>query len=101
MHEFHLVDGGTRALVVTRNRHTNLSLEESATVGYRGHCTVRADGIREVDITVDPPQITFDWLGIDHLPLSESVKTKTPEKIQEVCAKDWDIQYVSVLMRMT
>lgn len=92
MHEFQLVQDGTRALGATRNRHTNMSLEESATVGFKGHCVVRADGFREVDITVDPPRITFDWLGIDHLPLSESVKTKSPGKVKEVCSKDWDIQ---------
>ena len=87
MHEFNIVEDGTRALAVTRNRWTNMSLEESKTVGYDGHCVVRADGIREIDITVEPPKITWDWLGIDHIPLKDSVKHKTPEQIKEVCGR--------------
>ena len=90
MHEFNVVDNGTRALAVTRNRWTALSIEESRTVGYEGNCIVRADGIKEVDITVDPPKILFEWIGIEHIPLKESMKN--PTKIYDLCSDDWDIQ---------
>lgn len=53
-----------------------------------------ADGFKEVDITVDPPRILFEWIGIENLPLKESVIHRPVEKIKEACEKNWDIQYV-------
>lgn len=90
MHEFNVIENGSRALAATRHRHTELSLETSRTVGFEGRCKVRADGIKEIDITVDPPRILFEWVGIDHIPLSESVKF--PEKTNDKCSGNWDIQ---------
>ena len=96
MHEFHVIRDGTRALTITRNRNTSMSLEESRTVGYDGHCMVQADGFKEIDITVDPAQVLFEWTGIDHLDLKDSlikIHNRTTEHIKEVCEKDWDIHH--------
>ena len=92
MHEFNVVENGTRALAATRNRFTKLSLEKSRTVGFEGNCSVRADGLKEIDITVDPPRTVFEWIGIDHIPLNDSWPAKHPDSVDKKCSDDWDIQ---------
>ena len=65
---------------------------------------VKADGVKEVDITVDPPRILFEWTGIDHLELKDSlikVNNRTTAKMKELCESDWDIQYVTFRILMT
>lgn len=93
MHEFNIVDNGTRVLVTTRDEPVKVSREESLTVGFEGNCTIRADGIKELDITTDPPKILFEWTGIEHIPLIDSVKKESKPK--EDCKRrgGWDIQY--------
>ena len=67
------------------------------TVGYEGNCGVAADGFMEVDITVDPPRVLFEWIGIEHIPLIETYNNmmkekQNSEKINELCNDNWDIQ---------
>lgn len=97
MHEFHVIENGKRALTLTRDHWRELSLEESKTVGFEGRCKVMADGIEELDITVDPPRVLFKWVGIEHIPLNHSVQHYKQERVNEECSGNWDIQYASLL----
>lgn len=89
MHEFRLVEGGTRALVTWKEGMT-LSRERSKTMGFDGECKVFAMGLQEFDITVDPPQLLTKWRAIDHMPANESVKR--PDKIDKKCSGRLDIK---------
>lgn len=89
-HEFNVVDNGTRALVLTAYRHVRLSTEKSATQGFVGNCEVEHNGMMELDITVDPPKVLFEWNGLDHISLDET--TQRPSNITVLCSGEWDIQ---------
>jgi hypothetical protein len=89
MHEFRLVEGGTRALV-TWKEGMKLSVERSKTMGFDGECKVFAMGLQEFDITVDPPKLLTKWRAIDHMPANESVKR--PDKIDKHCRGRLDIK---------
>ena len=90
MHEFNVVRNGSRALAATNEPHKKLSVEMSKTVGFEGKCEATVDGMKELDITVDPPRILFEWIGIDHMPLKESIIR--PDKIESLCKHNLDIK---------
>jgi hypothetical protein len=90
MHEFNVVEHGSRVLVATKEEHMKLSTELSKTVGYFGRCEITADGIKEVDLTVDPPRTIFEWRAIDHMPLKESIMR--PHEIERLCTHNLDIK---------
>lgn len=90
MHEFNVVAHGSRALVATKQEHMKLSVEESKTIGFDGRCEVTADGIMELDLTSDPPQVVFEWRGLDHMPVSESINR--PDQIDKLCTKNLDLK---------
>lgn len=87
MHEFNVLQNGSRALVFTKEDDKKVS---GKAVGFDGYCTVEAQGIKELDITVDPPRTVFEWDGTDHIGLDE-----TPvygSDINEKCTHNWGIQ---------
>ena len=90
MHEFNVVENGTRALVFTKEIKQKVSVEGSKVVGYNGQCEVMGQGIKELDITVDPPKSVFEWTGIDHIGLDEV--TYTPGEVNNMCIHNWDVQ---------
>lgn len=90
MHEFKVVDHGRRVLVATKEERYELSVEMSKTIGFDGRCRVTADGFQDIDMSVEPPQVKFEWRGIDHMPLSEAVMR--PEKVDKLCSHNWDIK---------
>ena len=88
MHDFNFVEHGARVLMATKKEHMKLSIELSKTVGYFGECEVTADGIKEVDLTDDPPRNVFEWCAIDHMPLRESIIR--PQEIERLCTHNLD-----------
>jgi hypothetical protein len=48
------------------------------------------DGMEELDVTVDPPRTVFEWRGIDHMLLNESIMR--PDEIEKLCTKNLDIK---------
>lgn len=90
MHEFNVVQNGTRALVFTKETHQKVSTEKSMAVGFNGQCDVMGQGIKELDITVDPPKSVFEWIGTDHIGLDEV--TYTPGSFSNMCTRNWDVQ---------
>ena len=91
MHDFNVVDGGDRALVLTKNIGYEVSREMSEVVGFDGNCSVRADGLKELDITGPDAKTIFAWNGTDHIGLDET--TFNRGSIEDMCNKNWDIQY--------
>lgn len=90
MHEFNIIDNGRRVLVATKEERYPLSLETSRTIGFDGRCKVTADGFQDIDISVEPPRVMFEWRGIDHMDLEEAVMR--PEKVEKLCSHNWDIK---------
>ena len=89
MHEFNVVAHGSRVLVATKHERMKLSIEMSKPVGFDGRCEVTADGIMELDITGDSLRTVFDWRGLDHMPLSESINR--PDEIDRLCTHNLDL----------
>ena len=87
-HEFNVIENGSRALALTKEEFKKLSAAESKIAGHDGECKVNAQGLIELDITVDPPKTLFEWKAIDHIGLNET----TFETAN--CTNNWDIQYV-------
>ena len=94
MHDFNVVEDGTRALVLTKDAATRVSRKKSQVVGFNGRCLVRGDGMKYLDITTSPPKELFSWNGTDHIGLDETVVHIDNNPIEELCtdATKWDIQ---------
>lgn len=94
MHDFNVVEDGTRALVLTKDGETYLSKEKSATVGFDGECRVRGDGLKYLDITTLPPKILMSWNTTNHIDLDETVMHENHDPINVLCsdADKWDLQ---------
>ena len=88
-HEFHIVDNGTKALVVWTDRE-EIEEEESAKVGFQGRCEVDCNGINEFD--VETWERTFTWSscrdGEGNIGLDES--TLNGGSIENKCRRNWD-----------
>lgn len=95
MHEFNVVDNGTRALVFTKHDKTRTSQEMAEAVGVHKECSVMGQGVKELDITVDPPRTLFEWWGVDHIGLDET--TVIPNDINNACDHDWDVHHFNSL----
>lgn len=74
MHDFQLVDNGTRALYLTRIP-TKATLKESKKVKYDGRCIVEYTGIQERDLATG--NITFNWNPEGQIGLDESTVKKS------------------------
>jgi hypothetical protein len=94
MHDFNVVEDGTRALVLTKDGATYLSREVSAKVGFDGNCLVRGDGFKYLDITTSPAKILMSWNGTNHIGLEETTLGENHDPMDELCsdADKWDIQ---------
>ena len=94
MHDFNVVEDGTRALVLTKDSAVKLSREKSKVVGFNGKCLVKGDGLKYLDITTLPPKILVEWNGTDHIGLDETVVHSKSKPIDLLCTDDakWDIQ---------
>ena len=90
MHDLNVVDNGKRALVLTKDTHKPLSKEMSKAVEFDGNCSVRADGLKELDISGSKTKTVFEWNGTDHIGLEET--TFHRGTIDKMCNNNWDIQ---------
>ena len=91
MHDFEVVDNGTKALYLTR-RLKETSIENSRRVGFRGHCYVEFTGFEERDLATG--EITFQWNPENKIDLDET--TLRTRRIKNICTGDpWDYLWVS------
>ena len=91
MHDFNIVQNGTRALVLTKEIEKSVSRKKAKAVGLN-KCMVHEDGIKYLGIsTPGEPQVLFSWNGTDHIGLDET--TFRPRPIREMCSKHWDIHH--------
>lgn len=70
-HEFHVVENGTRALIV-RSNGRSMSPEESQKVGLEGEVRIASDGIAELDVTKDGWPSVFEWNSKGQIDVDES-----------------------------
>ena len=97
-HEFHVVEDGTKALVVYTDMK-KASEEESRSVGVEGRCQVACNGINEYDVKTW--ESTFTWSscaeededgksirGEGHIALDES--TLNGGIMEKKCRHNWD-----------
>lgn len=70
MHDFQIVDNGTRALYL--NHETTENMHNARVAGYTGGpCKVSYNGIEEQDIATG--EITFSWNSFNQIALEESI----------------------------
>lgn len=70
MHDFQIVDNGTRALYL--NHEITNNMRNAREAGYTGGpCTVSHNGIEEQDI--ETGEITFSWNSLNNIGLDESI----------------------------
>ncbi|KAK3696303.1 hypothetical protein LTR37_018039 [Vermiconidia calcicola] len=94
MHEFHVVDNGTKALYFY-DKVYNLTAEQSQAIGFtEWNCPIKDNYIRELDVTNDWETV-FDWSLAEHVDLQESSKTANP--VEDRCSKNWDLFHVNSL----
>jgi len=84
MHDFNVVENGTRALQMNIHRY-KASAEESAAVGFDGQCKAITSGFKEYDTATW--EVLFEWDGADRIPINESY-------LQPSCKKRWDFMSV-------
>ena len=80
IHDFNVVQNGTRALAMTVENY-RASVAESRTVGFNGQCQVSTTGFDEYDTTTW--EKTFAWSAQKHITINESYTD--PE-----CMHSWD-----------
>jgi hypothetical protein len=85
-HEFHFVDGGTKALVVWSVAKTYNASETMEMLGVDMPCQVACDGINEFDVATW--ESSFSWSSCDHIGLDES--TYKTDFIPKMCNGKWD-----------
>ncbi|KAK5163562.1 uncharacterized protein LTR77_010511 [Saxophila tyrrhenica] len=94
MHEFHIVENGTKALFFYDQRR-NVTQEQSRAIGWmNGNCTVNDNLFHELDVANDF-QPTFTWSSAEHVGLYES--SKVENSLQERCSDFWDFIHVNSL----
>ena len=85
MHDFNLVDNGTRALAL-HNNHKDVPQEKLAFSDYDGDCRARFTGFEVLDTKTW--ELMFTWSPYDHINMGES--TKTDRSIKNMCRNTWD-----------
>lgn len=71
MHEFHLVENGTRALYFY-DEDMRATKEQSRSIGYmKGRCSIKNNLISELDVT-NGFEPVFNWSAAAHIGLHES-----------------------------
>lgn len=97
MHEFSVIENGTRALVLV-DHLGKPTLDETREIGYFNNdqlCKTNFDGFREVDL--ETGETIFEWSSKGHISLTEG--TYKEGTIIQMCTGelgyDWDLLYVS------
>ena len=85
MHEFNIVDNGTRLLLM-RTVGKKTTRENSASIDFDGKCNVRFYGFEERDGTTLEP--VFTWLSEGVVPLDDSSAVQNP--VKKRCSDGWD-----------
>ncbi|KAK5168454.1 uncharacterized protein LTR77_007024 [Saxophila tyrrhenica] len=80
MHDFNVVENGTRALSMNLHRY-EASLEESKAVGCDEPYDVLTSGFKEYDTATW--EVLFEWNAMDHIPITESY-------LETKCNNRWD-----------
>lgn len=71
MHEFHLVENGTKALYFY-DEDMKATKEQSRSIGYmRGRCSIKNNLIAELDVANGFERV-YDWSAAAHIGLHES-----------------------------
>lgn len=97
MHEFNLIDDGTRALMGFPQDYSATRVNNE---NYTGPCKIGWQGFKEVDVNTGEVYFEFNTQG--HIDPAESnyvpksVKTNTWE---DKCATDWDITHINAVDR--
>lgn len=94
MHEFNIVENGSRALTLHRNL-TYASRAQTKELGVHGKCSIAAHFLRESDITGNASRTIFEWHMLDHIPLSES--TNLNDTVDVICKHNWDFLHANSL----
>ena len=87
MHEFNLIEDGSRALTVTSTEYRS-TVEQALAVGLKsGTCRSLWKGIQELDTVTSEP--VFSWDARDHIGLDETTYITGP--VEKMCKHNWDI----------
>lgn len=95
MHDFNVIANGERALVLTKNTHKVIPSPWAKSVGVDGGCSVRADGLKELDISGAETKLVFEWNGTDHIGADET--TFVPHEYEKMCDGSWDIHHFNAV----
>jgi hypothetical protein len=91
MHEFNVIENGTRALMLTHTED-GATKEASKKVGFDGLCDAKYAGFREVDVESSGAQdVVFEWDARHHIGLDETTYRKYDGSIEQQCKRGWDI----------
>lgn len=95
MHEFNLIEDGSRALLFFHN-FTQVSKAESATVGFDGRCNVMSHTIEEADTSDwENWKPVFKWNMLDHISVNES--TMGRDQIDQKCSNKYDFLHANAV----
>ena len=89
MHAFHVIDDGTRALVINGGS-CNTTKEISQQVGFNGSCFVEYQRFRELNHETPDSRPLFEWNARDWIGLDESTYRKYDGTIDSMCTMGWD-----------
>lgn len=93
MHEFHIVDSGTRALVFY-DQDIHVTRERSRAIGFmRGNCTVRNNLFRELNVENGFEQL-YSWSGEEQIGLYES--SEVEKTLYERCTQVSRPEYIEI-----
>ena len=95
MHDFNVIANGERALVLTKETHKVIPEPWAESVGVDGGCSVRADGLKELDISGPETKVVFEWNGTDHIGADET--TFRPHNFKKMCKSNWDIHHFNAI----
>ncbi|KAK3710114.1 hypothetical protein LTR37_010545 [Vermiconidia calcicola] len=94
MHEFNLIEDGSRVLQVISTEHES-TVEQAKAIGLGKNetCNSLWKGIQEVDTLTSEP--VFTWDARDHLGLDEV--TYMPGPYERMCQHNWDILHLNAV----
>jgi hypothetical protein len=80
MHEFNIIDGGERALVIaTRTQSANESTLNIGMQDWQEDQLIDSYGFQEVEVRTG--RTLFEWWALDHVPVSDTQVTKHKKKL--------------------
>lgn len=93
MHDLNVVEGGTQALVLTKQRGVATEKMSKGVGLQQGLCHCAFDGFKVMDISGPKWEPVFEWSSFDHLPLTES--TYTDREVESRCSRGWDYMHLN------